>query len=80
MDITTSELIQALEDARIQPDEGGAYTTAEMMEAWNLSDKTVRRYVGKLIASGAWERAGKVPRVSLLTGYPIRVPGYRPTS
>ena len=75
IDVTESELLEALRAAVATPDRGDGLTTPELAQALGWSEDRVRRALRRLRAQGAIQPV-RVPRETL-TGVIQLVPGYR---
>jgi predicted ArsR family transcriptional regulator len=75
LNLTESQLLEALREAMgAQPDQSSV-TTTELMERFGLSEGTVRRRLKPLIRSGKLVATRKV--VTDMAGRPQPVPAYK---
>lgn len=75
IDVTESELLEALRAAVATPDRGDGMTTPELAQALGWSEQRVRDALRRLRAQGAIQPV-RVPRETL-AGVVQLVPGYR---
>ena len=75
IDMTESELLEALRAAVATPDRGDGLTTPELAQALGWSEQRVRDALRRLRAQGAIQPV-RVPRETL-AGVVQLVPGYR---